>query len=205
MSTQLVSYALPQAITMPTFEIPKAKPPLRRTYWVVENKFLAGAYAGHPEPQAHEERLRGLLNAGVRTVVNLMEEDEYNNAGQPFVPYQDLLHKFAAEAGDHVDCLRFPVVDVQIPTHEGMLEILNAIDASLEKDRPVYVHCFGGIGRTGTVVCCWLLRHGHANKANVFEVLRGMRTADVDRASRQAPENDLQRDFVQAWLERPID
>ena len=24
----------------------------------------------------------------------------------------------------------------------------------------VYVHCWGGIGRTGTVVGCWLVRHG---------------------------------------------
>ena len=39
-------------------------------------------------------------------------------------------------------------------------QILDLVDDALGRDEPVYVHCFGGIGRTGTVVGCWLVRHG---------------------------------------------
>ena len=59
----------------------------------------------------------------------------------------------------------------------------------------------GGIGRTGTVVCCWLLRHGHATKDNVFDVLAMLRKADTERAWLAAPENDTQKQFVLNWPE----
>ena len=41
-----------------------------------------------------------------------------------------------------------------------MASILDAIDAALDGGKTVYVHCWGGVGRTGTVVGCWLVRHG---------------------------------------------
>ena len=41
-----------------------------------------------------------------------------------------------------------------------MSRILDDVDAALADGRTVYVHCWGGIGRTGTVVGCWLMRHG---------------------------------------------
>lgn len=170
---------------------------------MVEKVFLAGAYAGRPEPRAHEERLRGLFDAGVRTFINLMEEDETNNAGKPFVRYDDVLQEIALESNERIECLRFPIVDVNVTTNEHMKKILDTIDRSIESNRPVYVHCFGGIGRTGTVVCCWLLRHGYVKKDNVFEVLRELRQADLERASRPAPENEIQRQFVRDWPEGP--
>ncbi|MDZ4848112.1 MAG: hypothetical protein SGI77_02370 [Pirellulaceae bacterium] len=94
------------------FQIPTDSPPLPRTYWVLEGKFLAGAYAGQADRVNHEMRIRGLFNAGMRTIVNLMEVDESNNDGKPFAPYEELLQEFAAEAGKKVECFRFPIVDV---------------------------------------------------------------------------------------------
>lgn len=96
---------------MPRFLFPTSAPPLARYYWVVDGMFLAGAYAGNAEPQAHLARLSGLFNAGVRTFVNLMEEDERNNDDLPFVPYEGLLQQIASEADDRVECLRFSIVD----------------------------------------------------------------------------------------------
>lgn len=176
-------------------------PPLSRTYWVVEGKLLAGAYAGKLELAAHRARLAGLFDAGVRTFVNLMEEDESNSDGKRFTPYEETLQQIALDASDQINCVRFPIVDGQVTTQDRMTEILNAIDLSVQKNRPVYVHCFGGIGRTGTVVCCWLLRHNYANKENVFELLRTLRKVDKDRASWPAPENAIQRQFVLDWAD----
>lgn len=188
---------------MHEFKIASATPPLPRTYWVLDGKFLAGAYAGQHDPIAHEVRLKALFNAGLRTFVNLMEEDEKNNDGIPLVRYDEQLHQMATKANERVECLRLPIVDRHVTTHEHMNEILNAIDGSLKSDRPVYLHCFGGMGRTGTVVCFWLLRQGYATTSNVFEMLNDLRQADLARASLPAPENETQRAFVLASANRP--
>ena len=187
---------------MPSFQPPPLSAPLPRTYWVLENQLLAGAYAGQQSPEAHRTRLQGLLDAGARTFISLMEADETNNSGQPFIPYVDDLQQLADRAGLQVECHRFPIVDRSTTTHDHMEDILNMIDDSLARQQPAYVHCFGGIGRTGTVICCWLLRHGHATRDNVFELLKQLRRADVARSRRDAPENQQQKTFVLEHGER---
>lgn len=180
--------------------MPNSDPPLARTYWVVEGKFLAGAYPGHADAVKHLQRVEGLFNAGMRTFISLMEKHESNNDGQPFRPYAESL-TLLAPATERVDTLRFPIPDTRIPSPLQMTDILDAIDESVADSRPVFLHCFGGIGRTGTVVCCWLLRHGYATVGNVFEVLRKLRKADRERATWNSPENDEQRSFVLDWNE----
>jgi protein-tyrosine phosphatase len=53
-----------------------------------------------------------------------------------------------------------PIVDMGTTTIPHMTRILDDVDAALDVGATVYVHCWGGIGRTGTVVGCWLMRHG---------------------------------------------
>lgn len=185
----------------PPLKIPTLPTPLPRCYWVVEKLFLAGAYAGHPEPRDHEERVTGLWNAGMRTFINLIEENETNPPGRPFTRYDDLLRKLAAREEQRVAHLRFPIVDRHITSVDRMRSILDAIDLSISNRIPVYVHCFGGIGRTATVVGCWLLRHGLAKPDNVLSTVKTLRQADQARGTWRAPENDTQDDFVKNWPE----
>lgn len=184
------------------FSLENPAPPLPRTYWVLDKMFLAGAYAGQPDPVSHEARVSRLFAVGMRTFINLMEEDETNNDQQPFVRYDNRLRELAAAAGEPIAHLRFPIVDRNVPTVDRMRSVLDAIDLSLAGKRPVYLHCFGGIGRTGTTVCCWLLRHGLATPENVFSILQQLRTADEARAAWPAPENAAQRTFVLQWQEQ---
>ena len=183
------------------YQIPKIAVPLERCYWVVENLLLAGAYPGHPDSHAHTKRISGLWEAGMRTFINLVEEDETNHTGQAFVRYDDVLRELAVKSKDRIAHLRFSVPDTKITTHDRMRSILDAIDLSLDNKIPVYVHCFGGMGRTGTVICCWLLRHGLASKENVLSLLTTLRQADLQRATWPAPENKTQCQFVLDWPE----
>jgi hypothetical protein len=112
--------------------------------------------------------------------------------------------QIASEAKEKVECVRFPIVDRHITTIEQMNLILDTIDRSIEGSRPVYVHCFGGIGRTGTVISCWLLKNSYATKDNVFGVLKRLREADIERSRRDAPENKMQKDFVLNWPTEPL-
>lgn len=170
-------------------------PPNRSSYWVVPGKLLAGAYPGSPFADSHQEKVEKLLGAGVQVFVNLMEEHETDHAGNAFNRYEDLVSSLASDA----TCERFAIKDLSIPTAAAMETILDAIDSHLQNGRTVYVHCWGGVGRTGTVVGCWMLRHGLATAEDVLEKLTSLRIQDKERGRRQSPETDAQREFVLAW------
>ncbi|QDU97631.1 protein-tyrosine phosphatase family protein [Lignipirellula cremea] len=171
-------------------------PPTPSSYWVLPGRLLAGAYPGHREPAEHQARIHGIVDSGVRLFLNLMEENETNHAGQPFVPYAEV----AAQRAPAVRVSRHAVRDLSIPTSSQMIGILDTIDASMASDAPVYVHCWGGVGRTGTVIGCWLLRHGLAQPDNVLEILKELRQQDQERRHRRSPETEQQENFVRHWL-----
>lgn len=177
--------------------VPRIKSPTASSYWVVPGRFLAGAYPGAPDPQDHQRRVSDLLAAGVRVFVNLMEADESDHKGASFVPYEDIVRKLQPGAS----CLRFPIQDLSVPTIDEMTGILDAIDGCLAENQAVYVHCWGGVGRTGTVVACWTLRHGLASPDNVLHQLSHLRRQDRERGSRESPETFAQRQFVLGWPE----
>lgn len=172
-------------------------PPTSSSYWVVPQKLLAGVYPGAAEANAHRQKIRQLLAGGVRVFLSLMEADETNHEGKHFNPYE---REVLAQDPD-AKCVRFPIVDCNIPTRATMTEILDAIDSYHENGQAVYVHCWGGVGRTGTVVACWLLRKGIAMPDNVFEVLQELRQHDQERRFRRSPETDIQWQFVREWNE----
>lgn len=178
---------------------PTDEPPTTRCYWVVPGRLLAGAYAGHQDPREHEARIASFWNAGVRRFVSLMEPHERNNGGDPFRDYSATVAALAERTSERAECLRFPIRDGSVPTSEGMRAALSAIDDALAANRGVYVHCFGGMGRTGTTIACWLLRHRLASHADVIDRLAALRAKDHLRAWRRVPESGEQDQFVSEW------
>lgn len=175
--------------------------PTSSSYWVVPGLLLGGAYPGAHDPDERRSKVQDLVGAGVRTFINLMEADETNYAGELFVPYDDLAREFCPD----VRCVHHPIKDLSVPSPAEMDVILAAIDESLAAKRPAYVHCWGGVGRTGTVIGCWLLRHAHATSANVLDMLMGLRGQDRERRHRMSPETAEQQRFVLAWSDRHCD
>jgi hypothetical protein len=151
--------------------------PVPNSYWVKPGAFLAGEYPG----ESHE-RFRA---AGVNAFLDLTEAGEY---GVP--AYDDLLEGWATHR-------RFAIPDYGCPSVPDMSSILDEIDAALAGGRVLYVHCLGGAGRTGTVVACWLVRHGmnpDEALASIAESRRG-----TPEGHRPSPEAEKQVDMVRAW------
>ncbi len=172
--------------------------PYPRSYWVVPGRLLAGYYPGALFASELDAKLGALLDAGISAVVNLMEADEVDWDERPFSPYAGRLSELAAARGVEAECLRFPIRDGWVPSAEQMRATLDAIDAALGAGRRVYVHCWGGKGRTGTVVGCYLARHGIAVGDAALAMIKELRR-DEARAHEPSPEAKAQCDMVRGW------
>jgi protein-tyrosine phosphatase len=159
-------------------------------YWVQDGQLLAGEYPGDREEASARQKLADLLDAGIRTFVDLTEAGELTS-------YEDWLTREASGRGHTVRYHRFPIVDLDVPTVPRMREILTEITRALGEDAPVYVHCWAGIGRTGTVVGCWLVERGHTG-ASALEQVKSLRM-HPERNRRPSPETRQQIEFVRAW------
>ena len=171
--------------------------PIADSYWVTPGLLLAGEYPGARDEAEARRKLGVLLDAGVRHFVDLTEAGEYN-----LRPYSPLVQQLAAEHGAEVTHSRLSIPDMGTPDRSRMLVILDAIDTALDAGRPVYVHCFGGIGRTGTVVGCYLVRRGADAEAALAEIEQ--RRRGTPDGYRQSPETVEQRRFVRSWRELDV-
>jgi hypothetical protein len=160
-------------------------PPIPNSYWVVPGRLLAG---GHPGALRDEEaalRLEALHRAGVTSFVDLTEELEGLTPYEPLLPART---RFVRRAIRDFDC----------PTTQEMTETLDLIDAELSNGEMVYVHCWGGAGRTGTVVGCWLVRHGLSGEAALARI-SDLRQDLPEAGLQQSPETPAQRRLVLSW------
>jgi protein tyrosine phosphatase len=143
-------------------------------------------------------KLAGLVSLGVTRVISFMEGFECNNFGDVFVDYTPVIAKIAAGQNRTIGCFRHPVVDGSMPSVEAMKAILDRIDEAIAAGGTAYIHCWGGRGRTGTAVCCWLVRHRLASPGHAVAHLQTLIKHNA-AAFYQTPQNAEQRKFVGEW------
>ena len=167
--------------------------PIPDSYWVTPGRFLAGEYPGSKDDQEAQDKIRRLLDAGVTFFLDLTEAGEYN-----LKPYTPFLPEETTPPGRSIVHHRMPIPDGGTPSMEEMHHILDTIDRALHQGHTVYVHCWGGIGQTGTVVGCYMVGQGMTGRQAVDEIARRRRgTPDGHRPS---PENDQQEQMILSWL-----
>lgn len=162
--------------------------PLVNSYWVRPGVLLAGEYPLTGNDADSAVRLQDLLLAGVTCFINLTAVDE-------LTAYEGRLP--ARFGGKPVVHRRFAIRDHGVPEQaQQMAAILDAIDEALAAGMGVYVHCRAGIGRTGTVIGCHLVRHGY-DGSQALEILNSL-WQECGRASRwpHVPETDEQEAFI---------
>ncbi len=160
---------------------------------------MAGEYPGAATESVSVEKLNRILASGIDTFVDLTECGEPAGLG-PLQPYQPLLPRLSHEHGRSVNYYHRPIRDLHITTAEQMAETLDLIDSEIAVGRTVYVHCRGGIGRTGTVVGCYLARHGTATGEDALAFVRVLgRETPHGRNGWQSPETTEQIDMVRNW------
>lgn len=160
-------------------------------YTVVPGKLLAGEYPGALDEEEAREKLRGLLQLGVDFFLDLTE------ATERLQPYQKILEGEAARLDLSVEYRRMAIRDLGIPTVSLMRDIQQTIAQSIDAGRTVYVHCWGGVGRTGTVVGCYLVETGLGCE-DALEEMRRLR-AGTRNSTRVSPDTVAQKEMILGW------
>jgi hypothetical protein len=168
--------------------------PLPETYWVEPGRFLAGEYPAADGNFQTRKRLGRLLTAGLDTFIDL------TTAGE-LPPYHSTLTEEAQVLERAVTYRRFAIGDFGLPTRQQMTLILDAIDSSLVAGNKVYLHCWGGIGRTGTTVGCYLVRHGRSGEEALRQLAEWWHGVPKSALHPHSPETLEQMKFVLGWNE----
>lgn len=166
--------------------------PIPGSYWV-QDRFVAGEHPDDWSERQLRARLRSLLRVGITFFLDLTEHEE-----KRLRPYHAILCQESRSAGRVVQYRRMPIPDFEAPTVDQMHHILDLLDAALAAGYAVYVHCYAGIGRTGTVVGCFLVRHGWSGQEALDEIVALRR--GLDSNGQLSPITREQREMVLSWV-----
>ena len=136
--------------------------------WVIPGK-LAGS-----QGPVHEVELLYLKGKGVRAIVRMEHRT------------------ISGEGSGLIDMAEF-VTDTYPPSDQQIDRIVAFIEQNIENDRPVAVSCMAGLGRTGTVLACYLVYLGYS-AGDALEKVRMLRPGSV--------ESPHQQDFVHGYEKR---
>ena len=165
---------------------------LAHAWWVTPGVVLAGEYP--TDSRRTTEKLDVLLDAGIRTFIDLTTPHDGLHG------YEPMLDRMATERGLDARRVAIPIPDMSVLDVDGYTPIVELMAAEVDAGRPVYVHCWGGIGRTGTIIGCWLVRNGCTADEAVNEI--ATLRAGTRKHRRRSPETDEQIRTIARWAAR---
>lgn len=125
-----------------------------RANWVLQGRLIQGAHPSSLDDDVHIELLDTILKTRVNTFVSLLEEDEQSM----FRPYEEYVKMLAFK---RIKFIKLPIPDMGITEDRRIWKLAKHIVRRLQTSNDVfYVHCWGGHGRSGTLVSLVLVLLG---------------------------------------------
>ena len=161
-------------------------------WWAEPGKILAGEYPwgvspGDEDAEEHRGKLELLADAGIETIFDLTSEGER-------LSYARRWREIGEERKQPLRRSHYPIADGEVLDPVESAAIISEIRNELAANRKVYIHCWGGRGRTGTLVGLWYVSTGRtANEALalIAEARRGTK-----KENQPSPETEVQIDAI---------
>jgi protein-tyrosine phosphatase len=126
--------------------------PDERSNWIIKNRLLVSSY-----PYG-ESTIKTYINSGINVFVNLTEDKEkvkeYNYYN--FLP-------------DKIKYVKFPMPDMSTTDDDMTNHFVDELALLYESGSNILVHCKGGIGRTGVIVCLLLSKLKYCENSTIIE------------------------------------
>ena len=129
--------------------------------WLVEDKL-----AGSAIPTSIDE-VQWAIDQGVKSIVTVREE-----------PLDGSWTK-------DVNYLHVHSNDMGVPEFDDLVNTVDFIYKRITSNEPVMVHCFAGMGRTGTVLACYLIKHQKMSADEAIQKVRDERPGSIQSFSQE--------------------
>ena len=129
--------------------------------WIVPLKLAGCAQPGLLRPIDYDLDL--LAQVGITMLLTLTETDLDQ----------------AALTRNRLRNIHFPIYDREAPSITQAYMVSKRIQRAMDQGERVAVHCKAGIGRTGTILACWMIHQGGVGAQGAIERLRSIRPSYV--------------------------
>ena len=123
--------------------------------WLIESKL-----AGSSIPTSIDE-VQWMIDQGVKSIVTVREE-----------PLDDDWVK-------DVNYLHVHSNDMGVPEFNDLVHAVDFIHRRITNNEPVMVHCLAGMGRTGTLLACYLVKYQKMSAGDAIQKVREERPGSI--------------------------
>ena len=181
--------------------------------WVIKDQLMAGGYPASVDDDETDELLLTLIrDYGFDTFVCLQEEVNAHaperawRGGRAPRPYMHDIRRIMSQHKrdipfPKVDFLHLPIVDGSVTADALVDALCDDLIARVRAGRRLYVHCWGGHGRTGTVVAIILGRMYDITCAQALARTQTLHDVRGDPQNVGSPSTPAQRLQVRRLLE----